>query len=109
MRRRLSQVNAGYQFTNNWAAEMAYTDLGDDTTRVTIKGIGLISLSNTFDMFAQMGLSFVDDNKSDHNEQVVMAGLGIKYRMTSNTSIRLLYDLHDDDIALPQLGLQYNF
>lgn len=151
----------GYQFTRNWAVELAYVDLGkvsQDTSATSgagtdkyrdegtskgwsIAGVGTVMVSDSFGVFGKLGAfrwdvdtkcSFTPisgggtgcaapANRSASGTDLTY-GLGLKYNLTKQTSLRVEWEQFKDvgnasttgssgtgqaDVSLISIGIQY--
>lgn len=151
----------GYQFTRNWAVELAYVDLGKSSTNTrattgggtdtyryentakgwSIAGVGTAMVSDTFEVFGKLGAFLWDmdqkcsytpgggggtgcvapTNRSASGTDLTY-GLGLKYNLTKQTSLRVEWEQFKDvgnasttgssgtgqaDVSLISIGIQY--
>lgn len=105
------RLSAGYQFNQNWAAELGYTKyanakfknardngaaIADGTLKLDawdVVGKGILPLDNGFDVFAKLGMSYVkgkqadglaDAGFKDFNKWRPTYGLGGSYNFNQN-------------------------
>ena len=128
----------GYEFTKNFALEMAYVDLGTlsysgtfgglpvtggkvDTTGFNVSAVGNLPLNPSFSLFAKVGLFFWDAKASDvtggtpfsasDNDTDVSFGFGGAYHFNKNFSVRAEWEQFKavGDISLLSVGVAYKF
>jgi len=110
------KLYAGYQFTENWAAELEYADLGkfsNDSdflhtsiraSGVGVSALGMLPLSKEFTVFGKLGTftkrskveEYTTSGDYSYSEQSVrlspMLGVGAQYHFTPNIAVRGEYE-----------------
>jgi OOP family OmpA-OmpF porin len=128
-------VSAGYQFNRNWAAEAAYSDLGQltygagsgggdaKTTAISLSGVGIWPLDNGFSLFGKLGVAgtSVDASAASLSSTTdrrtgVTVGVGGQYNLTNAFGIRVAYNRFvvgdnttEGDYNLVNAGVVYKF
>ncbi|MDO8827601.1 outer membrane beta-barrel protein [Methylophaga sp.] len=132
------KIFAGYSFTENWAVEGAYADLGEfsidytdgstsgkakaELDAVSIAMVGKLPLTDDFNLFAKLGLYHSNTDASatfggvrasdDDSSTDGLFGLGASYSLTESLAIRAEWERYmdsDADIDLMSVGLMYTF
>ncbi len=132
------KIFAGYSFTENWAVEGAYADLGEysigytngvtsgkakqEIDAVSLAMVGILPLTDSFNIFAKLGLyhSNIDVSATfgnvkigdDDSDTDGLFGLGASYSITESVAIRAEWERYmdsDADIDLMSAGLVYSF
>jgi OOP family OmpA-OmpF porin len=128
----------GYEFTKNFALELALVDLGTlsysgsfgpfpvtggklDTTGFNFSAVGNLPLNPSFSLFAKAGLFFWDAEAQDitggvpfsgsDNDVDFSLGFGGAYHFNRNFSVRAEWEMFKalDDISLLSVGVAYKF
>ena len=93
-------IFGGYKFNENFAAEIAYTDLGKvDFGGVTAKnkvysldGIARAPLGKGFGVYGKVGVAYAERDFSnglgDKDKTGLKLGVGVDYALTKNVSLR---------------------
>lgn len=125
------KVFGGYRFNDYIAVEGFYTDFGEpddgplgiDADAFGIEGVGIIPLSEQFELFGKLGLAAWDADFtgpggfSDDGTDLVL-GVGVAYKFSPQISARgelEYYDIQADagpfdvDTYMFSVGLQFNF
>lgn len=128
----------GYQFNPNFAAELAWVDLGTaryggtfgpftvtggtlDTSGLSVSAVGILPLSPSFDLLGKVGLFAWEarardttggapfEGKDDGTD--VSVGVGAAFNINRNVSIRLEWERFEaiDGIDLLSLGAAFKF
>ena len=135
------RIAGGFNITPNWAMEVGYSKFGDSTVTVPGYGsatvtassfqfaaIGILPVTTQFDVIGKLGIA---DNKetdsvtitgtvnvsADFSQRDLLIGIGAQFHVSSQLSIRVLYDDYGkfDDYSSPMkassisLGVVYNF
>ena len=95
----------GYTFSENVAAEIAYSNFGSESgagitsksSAVSISGVGSYPVNEQFSLFAKLGFAittlelptFASDNKSD-----LTFGFGGQFNVDKQIGIRVSYDVY---------------
>ena len=127
------KIFGGYQFNKHFAVEGFYTDLGEfsesdagidivaeaDTFGVAF--VGILPLSEQFDLFAKVGVHRWDIEvvgkggstvvTGDDSGTDVMYGVGASYSLTDSVAIRAEWENYsgDDDLTALSAGVTYSF
>jgi OOP family OmpA-OmpF porin len=113
------QVNLGYRFTPNWAAEVGIADLGDYsfhhqgapvfdlTERLEVRGvkaavIGMYPGTGRFSIYGKLGIASIQVDwegnlnglplTADHRRNSLLAGFGAQYNITPRIGVRGEYE-----------------
>lgn len=91
------KVFAGYQFTENFAAQLAYNDMGKyggaSMTAWSVAVVGILPVDKNWDVFAKLGAS---ENRTTlpgagrHSDRLL--GVGVGYNINQNLAIRMEYE-----------------
>ncbi|MBE9559345.1 MAG: OmpA family protein [Proteobacteria bacterium] len=121
------KVFGGYQFTDNWAAEFFWADMGqaEVSSGSTIAGIveyqsfgvgGLYQypLSDNWDVFATAGLgrlrnSFQIINAERVEDSFTYVGAGVMWNMAKTWDLRAEYDYYDKDAQMLSFNIVKRF
>ena len=116
---------AGYRFHKNFAVELDYLDYGepednilgidteiDDLYAVAIYGVGILPLTEKFELFVKLGAAYWDGEAkasvmgvsatSDENGTELAYGLGASFAFTDKFALRAEYeeiDIDSDDLT----------
>lgn len=115
------KVFGGYRFHKNFSVELAYLDFGkpDDNIlgidvetelyAVVLSGVGILPLSDRFELFAKLGVAHWDGKakaevagltaRDDENGNKLAYGVGASFAITDQFAIRAEYEginEHDD-------------
>lgn len=97
-------VLAGYQFNQNWGAEVEYTGAGKFTTATAtgkadafgVTAVGTLPMSDTFSLYGKLGFAQVSGKANgaagNANRTSATYGLGLQYNATQNVGIRFGWD-----------------
>jgi|SRR5208282_3635463 len=108
-------IQAGYQFTKNWGAELFYTGAGKfdaqsaaatsfssgKTDVFGISAVGTLPIFDTFSLYGKLGLATARTSVSNSgasttwsgaNRNAATFGLGMQYGVTPSVDIRLGWD-----------------
>lgn len=110
--------NIGYQFDQNWAAELGYTSFGtlfkshDDNFNAsqkanawTLSAVGTLPIGDRFGVFGRVGAARYNTDNSgtvqgvpvkDENKVKPYFGAGVKFDVTDHFLIRAEYQLYSD-------------
>ncbi len=119
----------GYRFHKNFAVELDYLNYGeiednimgidieiDDLYAVALYGVGILPLTEKFELFVKLGGAYWDGEakasvggvsaRSDENGTELAYGLGASYAFTEKFAVRAEYEEVDTDSDdLSQLGM----
>lgn len=121
------KVFGGYRFHKNFAVELDYLDFGEtddnilgidtelDIYAVALYGVGILPLSEQFELFVKLGAaswdaeadaSFMGISVSDDEDGTDLAyGLGASFAFTDQFAVRVEYEEIDVDDDISTLGL----
>jgi len=117
----------GYNFNNNFAAEVAYTDFGSkDYSGFTLKssawsisGVGSYPFNEQFSVFAKLGFASTttDTSGSSTDKSDLTYGIGGQFNVNKQIGIRLGYDVYKVadpssatfDQSVASIGALFNF
>ena len=116
------KIFAGYQFTEDWFAELDYNNLGKATMQtfgeIKYKVISLGARYNFFDIevggkdlvfFAKAGVASLDTSSNipvnTINSTQVFYGAGIEYTIIESVALRAELELYDEDASLASLSV----
>jgi OOP family OmpA-OmpF porin len=130
-------LGAGYAVNDNFAAELAYRDLGDtfeaynidaggerlDVTVLQLSAVGKTRIGENLDLYGRLGYARFDlkvtteSYNSTRSYNVtgnrLVGGLGINYEMSENIDMRVEYTsyakLAETTFSTLTLGLNYHF
>lgn len=103
-------VMAGYRFSRNFSAEVAYFDLGEVSTNGTVKGstdgvsvagIGALALNTSTSLIGKFGVAQAKTSWSaapaagvatSQTKTGLLIGTGLMFDVARNTELRLSYD-----------------
>jgi OmpA-OmpF porin, OOP family len=132
-------LSAGYKFTQNWAVELGYVDLGTfgasgtfggapasvsaDVTGWTVSAVGTLPLNDMFSLYGKLGFIRSKSKGSasvagalgsaTSNETDFTVGIGARYNFNRNVSLFVEanhYELGDNGDARNFLvGVRYDF
>lgn len=132
------KIYGGYRFHPNFAAELAYVDLGKASYRGTFFGtpvtggsletwglnvsaVGIVPLGPAFELFGKIGFFGWESRARDTTGGIpfsgeaddadVSFGLGANFNVSRNVSLRVEWERFKavDDIDLLSLGLAFRF
>lgn len=121
------KIFGGYQFNDNWAAELFWSELGDAEISSTTNVVGVIKyqafgaggifqypVSQSVDLFATAGLGrlrndFDVSNAERVEDSFVYAGGGIMWNFADTWDLRAEYDNYDSDAQLLTLNIVKRF
>jgi OOP family OmpA-OmpF porin len=132
------KLTGGYQFSQYFATEISYVDLGDidasgligaipTTANVDIDGygislVGTYPMGDKFSLLGRVGAFNWDADVSaslgaaaastDDDGTDLTYGLGAQYVFTDNAALRLeweRFDLDDDEVDMISLGVKWSF
>ena len=109
------QVNLGYRFTPNWAAEVGIADLGDYsfehqglfTERLEARGVkaavvGMYPGTGRFSIYGKLGIASIQVDwegnvggtllTADHRRNSLLAGFGAQYNISPRIGVRAEYE-----------------
>lgn len=117
----------GYKFNENLAIEGGYRRLADfdvtfNSTKVgmtldqaAVSAIGILPLSNGFNVFARLGYNRIDAKGSTSNSSATdstsggLYGIGVGYSFAPNISVRLEVQKPSSDSSNVSAGVSYKF
>jgi opacity protein-like surface antigen len=124
-------LTGGYKFTDNFAIEVSYIDLGDSDDDIapvwTVEAdgfdfsvVGILPVSEKVDLFAKVGAFMWDATIDEEGFGEIASddgtdlsyGLGAAFKLNENFNVSLQYqmfDLDDTDVSNISLGVGYNF
>ena len=114
---------AGYKFSENVAAEVAYrklfkTDIGPvsvDGTQTAVSVLGIAPISKEFQVFGRLGYNQLKASASfagrsgSGTDSGVLYGVGVQYQFTANIGARLEFQKPASDTKNFSAGVTYAF
>jgi len=105
---------AGYKFSENVAAEVAYRHLfkaesgskSTDLNQAMISVLGIVPVSKEFQVFGRLGYNTV---KGDSSVSSGLYGVGVQYQFTANIGARLEFQKPGSDTKNFSAGVTYAF
>ena len=100
------QFHGGYKILKHLAVEARYVDLGTfsvnslaiDVSATSIHAVGIIPFAESgWELFGQLGFGIVDFDLTglgDEDEDVVAAGIGIRFSTSQNFSLAIQTDVY---------------
>lgn len=133
-----TKIFGGYQFTQNFAVELAYVDLGKlgysgmfgplavtngsvKTSGFAVSAVGMLPLNQSFSLFGKAGIYSWEAKARDitggapfaatEDGSDLFVGLGAAYDVTRNFSVRAEWELYEavDRISLLSIGVAVKF
>ncbi|MFY0676549.1 MAG: porin family protein [Neptuniibacter sp.] len=125
------KIFGGYNINENFAVEVAYQDLGDNSAVVlgqptyidgdalSISLVGKLPINDQFGLFGKLGYADVEADADvpsinasvSASDSDVLYGIGAVYSVTEAVDVRLEWEHIDlaDEIDTVSLGVSYNF
>lgn len=112
------KAEIGYQFSRAFGVELGYAGLGtildaddnlftasQDSSALTLSGVGLLSFSERFGIYGRLGIARYDTDSSgtvagvpvkDQDGTTPFYGAGVKFDLTGNLALRVEYQVYAD-------------
>lgn len=125
------KIFGGYNINENFAVEVAYQDLGDnsavvlgqqtnlDAEALSIALVGKLPINDQFEVFGKLGYADVEADADvpslnasvSASDSDVLYGIGAVYSVTDAVDVRLEWEHIDlaNEIDTVSLGVSYNF
>lgn len=107
-------VFGGYNFTPNFAGELAARRLGSwgdvDLTQVSVSVVGTLPLQQGFDLYGRLGYNHIDANDGFNDDlDGGVLGIGLAYHFSPTITGRFEYQKPASDVSNFSAGIVFKF